>query len=189
MKVLQTSIADVLIVEPVIYTDERGYFMETFRLDPYAELGIQGPFVQDNLSRSRRGVLRGLHIQYPDAQGKLVQVIDGEVFDVAVDLRRGSPTFGQWIGVTLSSQNHRQLWIPAGFAHGFFVTAEHAIVAYKSTDYYNPRTEFGIRWDDPSIGIEWPLGGVCPELSRKDAEAAFLSAIAPERLPAHEDQR
>jgi dTDP-4-dehydrorhamnose 3,5-epimerase len=185
MKVIETEIPGVLVLEPKVFGDERGFFMETYRTNGYAELGIPGPFVQDNLSYSRRGVLRGLHVQHPHAQGKLVQVMDGEVFDVAVDIRRGSPTFGRWVGATLSGENRRQLWIPPGFAHGFLVTADSALFIYKNTDYYSPETELSLRWDDPDIGIDWPLEGT-PELSAKDLAAACLKEITPERLPDYE---
>ncbi len=186
MNILETTIPGVLVFEPKVWGDERGFFMETYRTNRYAELGIHSAMVQDNLSFSRKGVLRGLHLQHPHAQGKLVQVMSGEVFDVAVDVRRGSPTFGRWVGATLSGENRRQFWIPPGFAHGFLVTGETALFTYKNTDYYSPQTELSIRWDDPDIGIEWPLDGT-PELSAKDADAARLSAIPPERLPGFED--
>jgi len=186
MKVIETDLAGVLILEPRVFGDARGYFMETYRANVYGELGIP-PLVQDNLSYSRRGVLRGLHIQHPRAQGKLVQVLAGEVFDVAVDLRRGSPQFGRWAGVTLSGENRRQFWIPPGFAHGFLVTGEEALFVYKNTDYYSPETEFSLRWDDPAIGIDWPLNGLTPEVSQKDGAALALSEIASERLPTLED--
>lgn len=185
MNVIETTIPGVLILEPKVFGDERGFFMETYRANRYAELGIPVPFVQDNLSYSRRGVLRGLHVQHPHAQGKLVQVMSGEVFDVAVDIRRGSPTFGRWVGATLSGENRRQFWIPPGFAHGFLVTGDSALFIYKNTDYYSPETELGLRWDDPEIGIDWPLEGT-PELSAKDSAAACLSEIPPERLPDYE---
>lgn len=185
MNVIETTIPGVLILEPKVFGDERGFFMETYRANRYAELGIPVPFVQDNLSYSRRGVLRGLHVQHPHAQGKLVQVMSGEVFDVAVDIRRGSPTFGRWVGATLSGENRRQFWIPPGFAHGFLVTGDSALFIYKNTDYYSPETELGLRWDDPEIGIDWPLEGT-PELSAKDSAAACLSELPPERLPDYE---
>ncbi|EXJ16504.1 dTDP-4-dehydrorhamnose 3,5-epimerase [Imhoffiella purpurea] len=185
MKVVETRIPGVLILEPKVWGDERGYFLETYRANAYGELGIP-PMVQDNQSFSRKGVLRGLHVQHPHAQGKLVQVLAGEVFDVAVDIRRGSPTFGQWVGVTLSGDNKRQFWVPPGFAHGFLVTAESALFVYKNTDYYSPETEFSVRWDDPAIGIDWPLEGE-PELSLKDREALSLADIPALRLPGYED--
>lgn len=188
MNVIETSLPGALIIEPKVWGDARGFFMETYRAGLYAELGIPGPLVQDNLSFSRRGVLRGLHCQHPQAQGKLVQVLIGEVWDVAVDVRRGSPTFGHWLGVTLSAENQRQFWVPAGFAHGFLVTSETALFAYKCSDYYHPETEFSVRWDDPAIGIEWPLSGQgAPELSNKDKSAPCLSDVPCDRLPAIED--
>lgn len=186
MNRVETRIPGVLIIEPKVWGDERGYFLETYRSNRYAELGIPERLVQDNQSYSRRGVLRGLHVQHPFAQGKLVQVYVGEVFDVAVDVRRGSPSFGQWVGVTLSGENRRQLWVPAGFAHGFLVTSETALFTYKCSDYYHPETEFSVRWDDPAIGIEWPLDGQ-PELSAKDIDAAALADIPTDRLPGYED--
>lgn len=187
MKVIETAIPGVFIIEPKVWGDERGYFLETYRANRYAEHGIPQPMVQDNQSFSRKGVLRGLHVQHPHAQGKLVQVYAGEVFDVAVDIRRGSPTFGQWVGVTLSGENKRQFWVPPGFAHGFLVTGESALFVYKNTEYYSPATEFSVRWDDPDIGIDWPLDGA-PELSRKDSDAALLKDIPLERLPGYEDE-
>lgn len=190
MNVIPTNLPGCLILEPKVWGDERGYFLESYRSNRYAELGIPERLVQDNLSFSRRGILRGLHLQHPSAQAKLVQVFVGEVFDVAVDVRRGSPTFGQWLGVPLSGENKRQLWIPAGFAHGFLVTSETALFSYKCSDYYRPETELGIRWDDPAIGISWPLEripGGTPELSTKDNEAAVLNELAADRLPAFED--
>lgn len=186
MKVIETAIPGVLIIEPRVFGDERGYFMETYRASTYAELGIAQSMVQDNQSFSRRGVLRGLHVQHPHAQGKLVQVLAGEVFDVAVDIRRGSPHFGHWVGVSLSAENKRQFWVPQGFAHGFLVTSEHALFVYKNTDYYSPETEFSVRWDDPDIAIEWPLDGM-PELSEKDTNALCLKDLPPDRLPGFED--
>ena len=187
MKVIETAIPVVLLLEPKVFGDARGFFMETYRASRYAELGIPAPLVQDNLSFSRRGILRGLHVQHPQAQGKLVQVLAGEVFDVAVDIRRGSPTFGRWVGEILSAENRRQLWIPPGFAHGFLVTSDSALFFYKNTDYYSPETEFSIRWDDPDLAIDWPLAGLEPELSAKDAGAAMIRDLAPERLPRLED--
>jgi dTDP-4-dehydrorhamnose 3,5-epimerase len=172
MNVLPTELPEVLIVEPRVFGDARGYFMETYQAERYAEAGIPATFVQDNLSVSERGILRGLHLQHPHAQGKLVQVLDGEVFDVAVDVRRGSPRFGQWVGVRLSDENKRQLWVPEGFAHGFCVTSERALFSYKCTDTYHPECERSIRWDDPHIAVEWPLTGVT--LSNKDASAPLL---------------
>lgn len=182
MNVIETAIPGVLIIEPKVWGDERGYFLETYRANRYTEIGIPAPFVQDNQSFSRKGVLRGLHVQHPNAQGKLIQVLAGEVFDVAVDIRRSSPTFGNWVGVTLSGENKRQFWIPAGFAHGFLVTGNHALFMYKNTAYYSPEHELSIRWDDPELGIDWPVTGT-PELSMKDRDAACLKEIPLARLP------
>jgi dTDP-4-dehydrorhamnose 3,5-epimerase len=182
MNVIETTIPGVLIIEPTVWGDERGYFLETYRANCYAELGIPAPFVQDNQSFSRQGVLRGLHVQHPNAQGKLIQVLSGEVFDVAVDIRRSSPTFGNWVGVTLSAENKRQLWIPAGFAHGFLVTGDHALFMYKNTAYYSPEHELSIRWNDPELGINWPLTGE-PELSAKDRAGVYLHDLPLDRLP------
>ena len=181
MKVMPTALPEVLLVEPAVFEDERGYFLESFNAARYATMGIAGPFVQDNTSFSRRGVLRGLHLQHPGAQGKLVAVVQGEVFDVAVDVRVGSPTFGAWVGATLSAENRRQLWVPTGFAHGFVVTGAHALVTYKCTTYYRPESEICIRWDDPRLGIEWPLRDAI--VSAKDARGERLDAIDPQRLP------
>ena len=172
MKVIETSIPDVKILEPKVFGDERGFFMETWNQQVFAELGLTMTFVQDNHSRSAQGILRGLHYQIQQPQGKLVRVTRGSVFDVAVDLRQSSPTFGQWVGVELSEQNHRQLWIPEGFAHGFYVTSECADFQYKCTALYAPEYDRSLRWDDPTIGIEWPLvNGETPQLSAKDANA------------------
>jgi dTDP-4-dehydrorhamnose 3,5-epimerase len=181
MNVIETKLPGVLIFEPKVFGDSRGFFMETWNKQRYEEAGITGNFVQDNLSYSSYGVLRGLHFQNPNAQGKLVYVIEGEVFDVAVDIRVGSPTFGQWVGVTLSSKNKRQFYVPEGFAHGFCVTSETALFAYKCTDLYNPSAEGGILWNDPDIGIKWPI--VNPILSDKDINNQQLSMIDKVRLP------
>jgi len=173
MQVTPTAIADVLLVQPAVHRDTRGHFLETFHAERYAQAGIPGPFVQDNLSFSRRGVLRGLHYQWPRPQGKLVHVLQGEVFDVAVDIRRDSPTFGRWVGATLSAENHHQLWIPPGFAHGFCVTSDTAQVAYKCTDYYLPENEHCLRWDDPTVNIVWPaVDNTPPLVSTKDQAGA-----------------
>lgn len=182
MKVLPTRLPGVLLIEPKAFGDERGFFMETWQARRYADAGIAQEFVQDNMSFSLRGVLRGLHLQHPRAQGKLVYTPQGEVFDVAVDVRRGSPTFGRWVGEYLSSDNKRQLWIPAGFAHGFCVVSEKALLAYKCTDFYHPEDELSIRWDDPAIGIDWPLAPV--SLSPKDVAAPLLSEVPDGGLPA-----
>ncbi|XXF80664.1 dTDP-4-dehydrorhamnose 3,5-epimerase [Myxococcaceae bacterium GXIMD 01537] len=176
MKIVETAIPGVVIVEPRVFGDDRGFFMETFHSKKYEAAGIVGPFVQDNFSRSVKGTLRGLHFQEPNAQGKLVQVLAGAVFDVAVDIRRGSPTFGKWVGVELSAQNRRQLWVPPGFAHGFYVMSESADFHYKCTALYSPESERSIIWNDPDVGVEWPLSGEAPLLSPKDAAAPRLNA-------------
>lgn len=181
MNVIATELPGVLIVEPRVFGDERGWFAETWNRRRYAEAGIDLPFVQDNQSFSARGVLRGLHFQNPNPQGKLVSVVAGEVFDVAVDIRLGSPTFGRWVGVHLSASNHRQLWVPPDFAHGFCVLSETALFAYKCTDQYNPAAEGSILWNDPEIGIDWPIRE--PTLSEKDRDAPRLSQLPAERLP------
>lgn len=169
MQVSSTEIADLKIVEPDCYGDDRGFVFESFSTNRYAdEVGIKLNFVQDNHSRSGRGVLRGLHYQFDQPQGKLVRSACGEVFDVAVDLRRGSPTFRRWAGVVLSADNRRQLWVPPGFAHGFFVLSEIAEVLYKATEYYNPEDEHCLAWNDPTIAVEWPLGGQNPIVSKRD---------------------
>jgi len=173
MKVIPTELPEVLIVEPKVFGDSRGFFYESFQGTRYAEAGIPGPFVQDNLSRSVRGTLRGLHFQEPKAQGKLVQVLRGAVWDVAVDVRRGSPRFGRWVAVELSETTPRQLWIPRGFAHGFCVVSDSAEFFYKCTELYAPECERSIAWNDPAIGITWPVGS--PILSAKDAAAPRLA--------------
>jgi dTDP-4-dehydrorhamnose 3,5-epimerase len=173
-----TRIPDVVLVEPKVFGDARGYFMETWRESLFSAHGIGPGFVQDNQSGSGQWTLRGLHYQLRQAQGKLVRVIHGSVFDVAVDLRRGSPTFGQWVGETLSEENRRQMWVPPGFAHGFLVLSESAEFVYKCTDYYAPEHERALRWDDPEVGIEWPLPpGVQPVVSDKDADAPLLGDV------------
>ncbi|NOY52620.1 MAG: dTDP-4-dehydrorhamnose 3,5-epimerase [Deltaproteobacteria bacterium] len=175
MLTIKTPLDGLLLIEPKVFGDDRGFFLETYEKKRYGEAGISDEFVQDNLSFSQHGVLRGLHYQKPNSQGKLVYVLRGEVFDVAVDIRAGSPTFGQWYGVTLSSENRRQLWVPAGFAHGFCVTGEAALFAYKCTDYYAPQSEVTIRWDDPAIGIDWPVKD--PVISEKDAKGILLGEM------------
>jgi dTDP-4-dehydrorhamnose 3,5-epimerase len=177
MNVIQTAIPEVLVFEPKVFGDERGFFMESFNERGFREAtGRDERFVQDNHSRSARGVLRGLHYQLPPhAQGKLVRVVHGAVFDVAVDMRRSSATFGRWVGVELSEGNRRQLWIPPGFAHGFLVLSDSADFLYKTTDYYAPETEGAVRWDDPTLAIEWPDAGVAPQLSTKDQAAPLLA--------------
>ncbi|MEO8247955.1 MAG: dTDP-4-dehydrorhamnose 3,5-epimerase [Burkholderiales bacterium] len=178
MKVTPTAIPDVLLIEPKVFGDERGFFFESFNAKAFADAcGLDVQFVQDNHSRSARGVLRGLHYQIEQPQGKLVRVVRGEVFDVAVDLRRASPTFGRWVGATLSERDHQQLWVPPGFGHGFVVLSESADFLYKTTDYYAPRHERCIIWNDRDIGIEWPSLGAAPTLSAKDAQGvAFAQA-------------
>ena len=172
--VIQTAIPDVLILEPKVFGDSRGFFFESFNAKDFANItGLDVNFVQDNHSKSAKGVLRGLHYQLQQAQGKLVRVTQGAVFDVAVDLRKSSPTFGKWVGCELSDTNHRQLWIPQGFAHGFIVLSESADFLYKTTDYYAPAYERCIAWDDPSIGIVWPEG-IAPLLSAKDQQGLSL---------------
>jgi dTDP-4-dehydrorhamnose 3,5-epimerase len=179
--VQRTPIDGLLVIEPQAFEDERGYLVETWSRDRFRAAGLPTEFAQDNVSRSARGVLRGLHFQYGRPQGKLVTTPDGEVFDVAVDLRRASPTFGRWWGCTLSAANHRQLWIPPGFAHGFLVLSDHALVAYKCTEPYDPAAQGTILWNDPDIGIDWPEQ---PRLiSPKDRAARPLRAVA-EWLPA-----
>jgi dTDP-4-dehydrorhamnose 3,5-epimerase len=176
MNVIKTPLNGLLVLEPRIFGDDRGFFYESFNARTFAELtGVDLAFVQDNHSRSARGVLRGLHYQIQQAQGKLVRVTAGSVFDVAVDLRKSSPTFGQWYGLELSAENKRQLWIPPGFAHGFGVTSEHAEFLYKTTDYWAPQFERSVLWSDPAIGIEWPAELAAPLLSGKDAAAVPLA--------------
>jgi dTDP-4-dehydrorhamnose 3,5-epimerase len=169
MNIVKTSIPEVLIFEPKIFGDARGFFFESFNAKTFRDgTGLNVQFVQDNHSKSAQGVLRGLHYQIEQAQGKLVRVVAGEVFDVAVDLRQSASTFGKWVGVHLSADNKRQLWIPPGFAHGFLVLSESAEFLYKTTDFYAPQHECCIRWDDPTLAIDWPLRGVAPVLSAKD---------------------
>ena len=180
MRVIATELPGVLIVEPQVFEDQRGFFFESYNLARYAEHGIDVAFVQDNHSRSARGALRGLHYQAPPGQAKLVRVVAGEVFDVAVDIRWGSPTYGRWVGVTLSAENHRQLYVPAGFAHGFCVTSESADFLYKVTSYYAPAEERGIAWDDPALAIEWPVQD--PVLSDRDRHHPYLADAPREYL-------
>jgi dTDP-4-dehydrorhamnose 3,5-epimerase len=175
MKVLPSELPDVLILEPRVFGDERGFFFESYNRRALAEAGLDAEFVQDNHSRSLRGVLRGLHYQVERAQGKLVRVAEGEVFDVAVDVRRSSPTFGRWMGISLSAQNKRMLWIPPGFAHGFLVLSDSADFLYKTTDYWYPEHERSLLWNDPAIGIEWPLAGA-PTLAAKDIAGRPLAS-------------
>jgi len=176
MEFERTTIPDVIVLQPKVFGDERGFFMETFRADDFAASGITESFVQDNHSGSQQGILRGLHYQIRQAQGKLVRAVAGEIFDAVVDLRRSSPTFGRWVGVLLSAKNKKQLWIPPGFAHGFYVLSEWAEVVYKATDYYAPEWERSLLWNDPALGIEWPLlDGRPPVLSEKDSHGKLLS--------------
>ena len=182
MTVTETALPGVLLIEPRVFRDARGHFLETYNEARYREAGVDAAFVQDNVSRSARGVLRGLHAQSPNAQGKLVSTLEGEVFDVAVDARWGSPTFGRWVGYALSAENGRQLYVPAGFLHGFVVTSENALFSYKCTDYYAPAAELSVRWDDPDLGIDWP--NASPTLAPKDAQAPRLRDVPSERLRA-----
>ncbi len=181
MKAIETALDGVLILEPDVFGDSRGFFMETYNQRRYADCGIKLDFVQDNLSYSSRGVLRGLHYQNPHAQGKLVYVLSGEVWDVAVDIRPSSPQFGKWTAVTLSAENRRQFYIPPGFAHGFCVLSETALFSYKCTDLYHPECDGGIRWDDSDIGIVWPINE--PLLSEKDRDQPLLKDVPIGRLP------
>lgn len=180
MKVVETALPGVLILEPPVYADDRGFFTELYHQQRYAEAGVP-PFVQDNLAGSRAGVLRGLHYQWPDPQGKLVFALQGRILDVAVDIRRASPTYRQWVGVELSEGNRRQLWVPEGFAHGYLVLSDHALVAYKCTALYRREADRAIRWDDPAIGVEW--GTSDPILSEKDRTAPLLQDVPPAGHP------
>ena len=183
MQFLPTELEGVVIIEPRVFRDDRGFFLETYQTDRYREGGIDATFVQDNHSRSVRGTLRGLHAQWQHPQGKLLRVIEGEIFDVAVDIRRGSPTFGRWVGVTLSAENFRQIYVPVGFAHGFCVTSEIAQVEYKCTDIYDPEHELRVLWNDPDIGIDWPIAE--PLLSPKDSAGQLLHEIG-DQLPVYD---
>jgi len=180
MRAIETDLPGVLLFEPAVYRDARGHFVESWHLNHYAEAGLEVSFVQDNFAFSRRGVLRGLHFQNPQPQGKLVYALEGEVFDVAVDIRAGSPTFGQWSGVTISGENCRQVYIPPGFAHGYCVTSETAVVAYKCTDFYCAAAQAAVRWNDPDLAIRWPVRE--PILSEKDQLAPRLRDLPIERL-------
>lgn len=175
MKVVRTEIPDVVIIEPTIFGDQRGFFLESFQSQRYAEIGIDRPFLQDNLSRSAQGVLRGLHVQNPKAQGKLVTVLRGRVLDVAVDVRKDSPTFGKHVAVELNEENRRQLWIPRGFAHGFLVLSETADFFYKCDEYYSPETQLAIRWDDAELAIDWGIDK--PTVSDRDAAGCHLFEV------------
>ena len=178
MKITKTAIPEVLIFEPTLHGDSRGYFMETFRLNDFVDAGDSLNFVQDNQSKSSQGTLRGLHYQLKFPQGKLVRVLSGEVFDVAVDIRKSSPTFGQWVGELLSAENHKQLWVPPGFAHGFYVTSESAELSYKCTEYYHPEDDNSLLWNDSTLAIQWPLVTDAPLLSDKDINAKTLRHAA-----------
>jgi dTDP-4-dehydrorhamnose 3,5-epimerase len=180
VRFVPTDLPDVLVIEPDVHMDGRGFFLETYHVDRYREHGIEGPFVQDNHSRSVAGTLRGLHLQVRHAQGKLIRVIEGEVFDVAVDVRRGSPTFGRWVGVTLTADNFRQCYVPPGFAHGFCVVSPIAQVEYKATDVYDPASELGVAWNDPALAIQWPVRQ--PLLSERDSAYPTLAEVL-DRLP------
>ena len=183
MKIIETSLPGCLVIEPAVFGDERGVFFETWNADRFGEHGLPVKFVQSNVSTSVKGVLRGLHYQWPRPQGKLVSVLEGEVYDVAVDIRRGSPTFGHWEAVLLSAGNHRQFWIPEGFAHGFAVLSERAVFSYLCTDVYVKEADAGVRWNDADIAVDWPIS--TPTLSAKDESAPFLAEIAEERLPVY----
>jgi len=185
MKIIKTSLPGVCIIKPQVFSDARGFFMETYHHRRYAESGINCNFVQDNLSRSVRGTLRGLHYQLKYGQAKLIQVIRGEVFDVVVDIRRGSPRFGQWTGVTLSEENKRQLFVPEGFAHGFCVLSESADIVYKCNDFYAPEDEGGVLWSDPNLAIDWPIAN--PLLSEKDSRLPHLADVPPEGFPLYKE--
>lgn len=181
MKVIQTGLPGCVIIEPRVFGDERGFFFESWNQPRYAEVGLPMQFVQGNVSRSAHGVLRGLHYQWPNPQGKLVSVLDGEVLDVAVDIRRGSPTFGQSTAVLLSAQNKRQFWIPEGFAHGFVTLSDSALFSYLCTAVYDATADANVRWNDATLAIDWPISA--PSLSAKDANAPFLADIPVDRLP------
>lgn len=177
MNIIATEIPEVLIIEPRVFGDDRGFFLESFNERTFTEkTGINTQFVQDNHSRSAKNVLRGLHYQIQQTQGKLLRVVAGEIFDVAVDIRKSSPTFGKWVGCLLSGENKRQFWVPAGFAHGFLVVSDSADVLYKTNDYYAPQYERSILWNDPDIGIDWPLDGASPILSAKDEAGQLLKS-------------
>ena len=182
MRAIRTDLPDVIVIEPVVHRDSRGFFLETYHARRYREAGIAATFVQDNHSRSMRGTVRGLHFQVRRPQGKLVRALFGEMFDVAVDIRRGSPTFGRWVGAHLTAENFRQIYVPPGFAHGFCILSEVGEVEYKCTELYDPEDELGIAWNDPQVGIEWPLSE--PLLSAKDKAAPRLADVL-DRLPAY----
>lgn len=184
MKLLETDLPGCVVIEPRVFGDERGFFFESFNHDTLAGHGLRPVFVQGNVSSSARGVLRGLHYQWPKPQGKYVSVLEGEVWDVAVDIRRGSPTFGKWTAVLLSGDNKRHFWIPEGFAHGFVVLSERALFTYLCTATYDPAADAGIRWNDADLAIDWPISA--PLLSGKDEKAPFLADVPPERLPVYQ---
>lgn len=186
MKLIETDLPGCLVVEPKQFGDARGWFMESWHRDRYAEAGIGPDFVQSNLSRSAKGVLRGLHYQWPNPQGKLVSVLEGEVWDVAVDIRRGSPHCGRWAATVLSEENRRQFWIPPGFAHGFVALSGSALVSYLCTTAYDAEADASVAWDDPDLAIDWPIAK--PQLSAKDAAAPRLRDVAPERAPVFPDE-
>ncbi len=183
MKIVETALTGCVVIEPAVFGDDRGFFFETWNAERFGQHGLPTRFVQSNVSSSSRGVLRGLHYQWPNPQGKLVSVLEGEVYDVAVDIRRGSPTFGQWEAVLLSAENKRQFWIPEGFAHGFAVLSERAVFSYLCTAVYDKAADAGVRWNDPAIGIDWPV--TAPLLSGKDDVAPLLAEVASERLPVY----
>ena len=182
MKIIPTDIPEILLIEPRVFKDPRGFFLETFNANRYSEFGTAKTFVQDNHSQSTKGILRGLHYQLKSPQAKLLYVVSGAIFDVAVDIRKGSPTFGKWVGAILSAENKYQLYVPEGFAHGFSVLSETADVTYKCTDFYNPQDEYGVMWNDEAIGIDWNVEG-SPLISEKDAKLPRLSQIPDDQLP------
>jgi dTDP-4-dehydrorhamnose 3,5-epimerase len=183
LKLIPTALPGCLVIEPTVFGDSRGFFYETWNAERFGEHGLPTQFVQSNVSSSAKGVLRGLHYQWPRPQGKLVSVLEGEVYDVAVDVRRGSPTFGRWASVVLSAENRKQFWIPEGFAHGFAVLSERALFNYLCTDVYVKEADAGIRWNDADIAVDWPISA--PTLSAKDETAPFLGEIAEDRLPVY----
>ncbi len=183
MKLIETDLPGCLLIEPKVFGDARGFFYESYNVEKYKSAGLDLRFVQTNVSRSAHGVLRGLHYQWPNPQGKLVSVLEGEVYDVAVDIRHGSPTFGRWAAAVLSATNKRHFWIPEGFAHGFAVISDHATFSYQCTALYDAAAEASVRWNDADIAIDWPLSA--PQLSDKDAQAPFLREVARERLPSY----
>lgn len=184
MKIIRTELPECVVIEPAVHGDARGFFYESFHTQKFAEAGLDLRFAQTNVSRSARGVLRGLHYQWPNPQGKLVSVLEGEVYDVAVDIRAGSPRFGQWAALILSAENKRHFWIPEGFAHGFAVLSEHATFIYQCTALYDREADASVRWNDADIAVDWPVGD--PLLSEKDMKAPFLADVARERLPVYE---